>query len=57
MYFVNFSDENMGNYPYCKQKISLNDIKKETNVIALLKQEIMYTCPHCENILGFRMGK
>lgn len=47
----------MGNCPYCKQKVSLNDLKTEIKGKGFLKQEIMYVCPHCENILGISRGK
>jgi len=32
----------MGNYPYCKQKVYLDDVKNETGKLGFLKQEIMY---------------
>ena len=34
----------MGNYPYCKQKVYLDDVKNETDRSGFLKQEIMYKC-------------
>jgi len=46
-----------GKCPLCKGEVSLDTIKKETKGIGLLKQEIMYMCPHCQAILGFSRGK
>ena len=51
----------MAKCPYCKKPISLNPAKKEPaecqhvikEVLGTLKKEIMYSCPHCEAILGF----
>ena len=43
----------MGNCPYCKQSISLNELKTEKKGTGFIGQEIMYMCPHCEYILGF----
>ena len=44
---------NMSICPYCKQNISLNDVKKENKGIGFIGQETMYICPHCDYILGF----
>jgi len=46
----------MGNCPYCKQKVSINDVKTETRGVGS-KREIMYMCPHCESILGFSRSR
>lgn len=43
--------------PHCKGEVTLNDVKKETQGVGFLKQEILYYCPHCEAILGFSRGK
>ncbi len=43
----------MGICPYCKQNISLNDVKKENKGTGFIGQETMYMCPHCDYILGF----
>lgn len=52
----------MAKCPYCKQEITLNETKKELaesvetvhkEVKGLIKKEIMYSCPHCDSILGF----
>ena len=50
--------------PYCKQVVTLDKTRKDTGdvsvpegvereVSGLVKKEIMYSCPHCDCILGF----
>ena len=50
--------------PYCKQVVTLEKTQRESSdvsvpegvereVAGLIKKEIMYSCPHCESILGF----
>lgn len=45
--------------PYCSQVVSLESTKKENRdeiqkeIEGLVKKEVMYTCPHCDKILGF----
>ena len=48
----------MAKCPYCKNTVTLNksneesvEVKKE--VKGIIKKEIMYSCPHCDIILGF----
>jgi len=53
---TDLEEENMGNCPYCKQKVSINDVKTETRGVGS-KREIMYMCPHCESILGFSRSR
>jgi uncharacterized protein with PIN domain len=52
----------MAKCPYCKQEITLEKTKRESadskeevhkDVEGLIKKEIMYSCPHCESVLGF----
>lgn len=52
----------MAKCPYCKQTVTLHDTKRESMDIAeevhrevegMVKKEIMYSCPHCESVLGF----
>lgn len=52
----------MAKCPYCKQSVSLEHTKRDSmdhseeihkDVTGLVKKEIMYSCPHCESILGF----
>ena len=50
----------MAKCPYCKKPVNL-DPKKESadsrtvrkEVLGSVKKEIMYSCPHCESVLGF----
>ena len=46
----------MAKCPHCKQEINLADIKKEVKGAGFLKQEIMYSCPHCGTVIGFSRG-
>ncbi len=50
--------------PYCKQVVTLDKTKRESSDISmpeavhkettgLVKKEIMYSCPHCDAVLGF----
>jgi hypothetical protein len=49
----------MAKCPYCEKPVVLNaggaDAKNEVRkeVKGAVKKEIMYSCPHCERILGF----
>ena len=52
----------MAKCPYCKQALSLDKTTRESaefveeahkDVSGVVKKEIMYSCPHCESILGF----
>jgi hypothetical protein len=52
----------MAKCPYCKQAVTLEKAKKESaesletihkEVKGLIKKEIMYSCPHCDSVLGF----
>jgi hypothetical protein len=43
--------------PFCKEEINLKNIEKEIKGKGFLKQEIMYSCPYCKNVLGFSRGK
>ena len=47
----------MSKCPHCKQEITLYDVKKDIIGIGFFKQEIMYTCSHCDMVLGFSRGK
>jgi len=46
----------MAKCPFCKQEISLKEVDKETLGSGFLKQEVMYSCPHCKTIIGFSRG-
>jgi hypothetical protein len=50
--------------PYCKQAVTLEKTRRESadisvpesverEVSGVVKKEIMYSCPHCDSILGF----
>lgn len=58
----------MAKCPYCEQHLSLEHTKRESiesteslesveevhkDVSGLIKKEVMYSCPHCDSILGF----
>lgn len=52
----------MAKCPYCKKPVTLEKTKRETgnapdavhkDVVGVIKKEIMYSCPHCDSILGF----
>jgi uncharacterized protein YbaR (Trm112 family) len=58
----------MAKCPYCKQELSLERTRRESiettdspdsveevhkDVSGLVKKEVMYSCPHCDSILGF----
>lgn len=57
----------MAKCPHCQQSLSLAHTKREVadaphptdvervhrDVEGLLKKEIMYSCPHCDAVLGF----
>lgn len=48
--------------PYCKQEVTLEKTRRDEmsvgdevhrEVEGVIKKEIMYSCPHCDSILGF----
>ena len=49
----------MAKCPYCEKEVSLKptnssdrkEVRKE--VVGTIKKETMYSCPHCQRILGF----
>ncbi len=49
----------MAKCPYCEKPVVLdargadkeNEVRKE--VKGAIKKEVMYSCPHCDRILGF----
>jgi hypothetical protein len=52
----------MAKCPHCKQPVTLEKAKRETGdlpeeihkeVVGFIKKEIMYSCPHCDAVLGF----
>jgi hypothetical protein len=52
----------MAKCPQCKEMVTLERTRKEVanasddvhkDVVGLLKKEVMYSCPHCDVVLGF----
>ena len=52
----------MAKCPYCKQSLTLEETSRTSmdhpeevhkDVKGFVKKEIMYSCPHCESVLGF----
>ena len=45
--------------PHCEKTVSLESANQENrdeihkDVDGLVKKEVMYSCPHCDKILGF----
>ena len=56
----NVGERNMAKCPHCKKPVILNGkaasteprpVRKE--VVGRVKKEVMYSCPHCDCVLGF----
>ena len=47
----------MSKCPYCKLEITLKDVNREVIGAGFLKQEIKYSCHHCDTVIGFGRGK
>ena len=47
----------MAKCPYCKGRVTLETVEKETKGMGIFKQEILYYCPNCKNVLGISRGK
>jgi phage FluMu protein Com len=58
----------MAKCPYCKEVVTLEKTNREMRdhdpitgepetvhreVMGVIKKEIMYSCPHCDSVLGF----
>jgi hypothetical protein len=52
----------MAKCPHCEKAVTLDKTTREVapaseevhkDVIGIVKKEIMYSCPHCDCILGF----
>lgn len=52
----------MATCPYCKKAVTLKKTKEasaesletvQKEVKGWIKKEIMYSCPHCDTVLGF----
>ncbi|MCK4757145.1 MAG: hypothetical protein KAS67_01695 [Thermoplasmata archaeon] len=46
----------MAKCPYCKNQITFDNVRRDVKGAGFLKQEIIYSCPICEAILGFSRG-
>lgn len=49
----------MAKCPHCSQQVTLDATNKESadeirkDVDGWVKKEVMYSCPHCDKVLGF----
>jgi uncharacterized protein with PIN domain len=50
----------MAKCPYCKEDVTLKALHRfsqedevDKEVYGFIKKEIMYSCPHCQCVLGF----
>lgn len=50
----------MAKCPYCKEIVTLKSLKRDSDsdevdreVYGTVKKEVMYSCPHCDSVLGF----
>jgi phage terminase large subunit GpA-like protein len=45
--------------PHCEKAVTLESTKKDSRdevkkeVEGFIKREVMYSCPHCDKVLGF----
>ncbi len=49
----------MAKCPYCKEEVTLRSAERDESseihkeVEGTIKKEVMYSCPHCDSVLGF----
>ena len=49
----------MAKCPHCKKEVTLGSARKDESgkvqkeVEGMIKKEVMYSCPHCDSVLGF----
>ena len=48
----------MAKCPYCKENVNLGITKNDSDEVkrevkGFIKKEILYSCPHCDSVLGF----
>jgi len=49
----------MAKCPYCEKEVTLGSTRRDEknevqkDVEGFMKKEVMYSCPHCDRILGF----
>ncbi len=41
----------MAKCPHCEKEVDLANVRRE--VQGAIKKEVMYSCPHCNSVLGF----
>jgi hypothetical protein len=46
--------------PHCKEPVTVKSVQRhhdgeevDREVYGTLKKEVMYSCPHCDSVLGF----
>jgi hypothetical protein len=48
--------------PHCRNQVALDKARRESGelpdevhkeVVGIIKKEVMYSCPHCDCVLGF----
>jgi len=47
----------MSKCPYCKNEVTLENIKRMKKGFGFFMQETMYICPHCDTIISIARGK
>ena len=52
--------------PHCNQPVTLHKANRETGalpervhkeIVGWMQAEVMYSCPHCDSILGFAISQ
>jgi len=49
----------MAKCPYCEKEVTLESATRQSRdevhkeVAGIVKKEVMYSCPHCDKVLGF----
>lgn len=49
----------MAKCPHCNEEVKLSSTNREESdnvnkeIEGLIKKEVMYSCPHCDKVLGF----
>jgi len=49
----------MAKCPHCEEEVTLHSTRRnernevEKDVEGTIKKEVMYSCPHCDRVLGF----
>jgi len=48
---------NMAKCPYCKNRLTFDNLKMEEKGTGFIRQETMYICPYCDAIISISRGK